>query len=77
MIYNNTLYLVVNIKMFSLIVDEREEKILTAKKEPSQIMQEVIHIAAATPSTEYVICAWTCIHDDKSLLRTVYYTMLT
>ena len=46
--------------MFSLIVDGREEKIAAAKREPSQIMQEVIQIAAVTPSSEYVIlfCAW-------------------
>ena len=55
-------------------MDEREEKILTAKKEPSQIMQEVIHIAAATPSSEYVLlfCAWICMQVYKSLLSTVY-----
>ncbi|XP_078385018.1 small ribosomal subunit protein mS25-like [Oculina patagonica] len=36
-------------------VDDREEKIITAKKEPSKIMQEVINIAATattTPSAE-------------------------
>jgi len=57
-------------------VDEREEKILTAKKEPSQIMQEVIRIATATPSSEYVLlfCAWICmqVYTCKSLLSTVY-----
>lgn len=34
-------------------VDGREEKIAAEKKEPSQIMQEVIQIAAATSSSEY------------------------
>lgn len=55
-------------------MDEREEKILTAEKEPSQIMQEVIHIAAAIPSSEYVLlfCAWICMQVYKTLLRTVY-----
>ena len=37
------------------IVDGREEKISAAKKEPSQIMREVMHIAAATPSSECVL----------------------
>ena len=55
---------VVNVNnVSSLIVDGREEKISAAKKEPSQIMQEVIRIAAATPSSECVLlfCAWICI----------------
>ena len=62
MIYKNTLHQdVVKLKyqmntgMFSLIVDGREEKISAAKKEPSQIMREVMHIAAATPSSECVL----------------------
>lgn len=54
-------------------MDGREEKIAAEKKEPSQIMQEVIQIAAATSSSEYVIlfCAWICLSDDESLLGTV------
>ena len=44
-------------------MDGREEKIAAGNKEPSQIMQEVIQIAAATPGSEYVIlfCAWICV----------------
>ena len=40
---------------FNFIVDEREERILLAEKEPSQIMQEVVKLAAATSSSGYVI----------------------
>ena len=40
---------------FNFIVDERQEKILLAEKEPSQIMQEVVKLAAATSSSGYVI----------------------
>ena len=60
-------------------MDGQEEKIAAEKKEPSQIMQEVIQIAAATSSSEYVIlfCAWICLSDDESLLGTVYYKVFT
>ena len=36
-------------------MDERQERILLAEKEPSQIMQEVVKLAAATSSSGYVI----------------------
>lgn len=63
--------------MFSLVVNGREEKISAAKKEPLQIMQEVIHIAAATPSSECVPVFRVCIVLYKSLFDPVYYTVLT
>ena len=60
-------------------MDGREEKIAAGNKEPSQIMQEVIQIAAATPGSEYVIlfCAWICVLDGESLLVTVYFKVFT
>jgi len=75
--YKNTLNVVVNVNMFSLVVNGREEKISAAKKEPLQIMQEVIHIAAATPSSECVPVFRVCIVLYKSLFGPVYYTVLT
>ena len=36
-------------------MDERQERILLAEKEPSQIMQEVVKLAAATSISGYVI----------------------
>lgn len=77
MTYKNTLNVVVNVNMFSLVVNGREEKISAAKKEPLQIMQEVIHIAAATPSSECVPVFRVCIVLYKSLFGPVYYTVLT
>jgi len=61
--------------MFSPIVDGQEEKISAAKKEPSQIMQEVIEIAAATPSSECVLyseCILYCINYFWELCITLH-----